>query len=120
MDKASLLGDAIAHINHLQERLQDAEMHIKELQKLGSAKREEGPEFLAIGAPKDALQMKPERNGSSPVFGIFSGDKRCNVVVDIYSVVNMMMTLQELRLDIQHSNTSTTSDDIMHIIIAKV
>ena len=135
MDKASLLGDAIAHINHLQEKLHDAEMHIKELQKFGGAKREEGPEFLAIGAPKDVLQIKPERNGTSPVFGIFSGDKRCNVVVDIlgeeamirvnclreaYSVVNMMMTLQELRLDIQHSNTSTTSDDILHIIIAKV
>lgn len=134
MDKASLLGDAIAHINHLQEKLHDAEMHIKELQKLGSGKRQEGPEFLDIGAPKDALQMKPEKNGT-PLFGIFSGDKGCKVVVDIlgeeamiqvnclreaYSVVNMMMALQELHLDIQHSNTSTTSDDILHIIIVKV
>ena len=132
MDKASLLGDAIAHINHLQEKLQEADMHIKDLQKHRSAKREE---FLAIGSPKDAFQSKPEWNGTSPVFDIFSGDKKRNIAVDIlgeeamirvnclretYSVVNMMMTLQELRLDIQHSNTSTTSDDILHIIIAKV
>ncbi|KAG0589782.1 hypothetical protein M758_1G045200 [Ceratodon purpureus] len=132
MDKASLLGDAIAHINHLQEKLQEADMHIKDLQKHRSAKREE---FLAIGSPKDAFQSKPEWNGTSPVFDIFSGDKKRNIAVDIlgeeamirvnclretYSVVNMMMTLQELRLDIQHSNTSTTSDDILHIIIAKM
>jgi len=136
MDKASLLGDAIAHINHLQEKLHNAEMLIKDLQSLESAKREEAPELLSFGARKDApFQMKPERNGTSPVFGIYSGGKKCDIAVDIlgeeamirvtclrnaYSVVNMMLTLQDLRLDIQHSNTSTASDDILHIIIAKV
>ena len=135
MDKASLLGDAIAHISHLQEKLTEAETQIKELQSLGVSKREEGPEFLASGSPKVAFQTKPERNGSSPVFDVYSGAKRCKIVVDVlgeeamirvnclretYSVVNMMMALQDLRLDVQHSNTSSSSDDIMHIIIAKV
>ncbi|XP_024370450.1 transcription factor MYC4 [Physcomitrium patens] len=135
MDKASLLGDAIAHINHLQEKLQDAEMRIKDLQRVASSKHEQDQEVLAIGTLKDAIQLKPEGNGTSPVFGTFSGGKRFSIAVDIvgeeamirisclreaYSVVNMMMTLQELRLDIQHSNTSTTSDDILHIVIAKM
>lgn len=136
MDKASLLGDAIAHINHLQEKLHNAEMLIKDLQNLESAKREEVPELFSIGARKEVpFQMKSSRNGTSPVFGIYSGGKKCNIAVDIvgeeamirvtclrdaYSIVNMMLTLQELRLDIQHSNTSTAADDILHIIIAKV
>ncbi|XP_024393060.1 transcription factor MYC2 [Physcomitrium patens] len=135
MDKASLLGDAIAHINYLQEKLHDAEMRIKDLQRVCSAKRERGQEALVIGAPKDDTQLKPERNGTRPVFGIFPGGKRFSIAVnvfgeeamirvncvrDAYSVVNMMMALQELRLDIQHSNTSSTSDDILHIVVAKM
>lgn len=135
MDKASLLGDAIAHINYLQEKLHDAEMRIKDLQRVCSAKRERGQEALVIGAPKDDTQLKPERNGTRPVFGIFPGGKRFSIAVnvfgeeamirvncvrDAYSVVNMMMALQELRLDIQHSNTTSTSDDILHIVVAKV
>lgn len=132
MDKASLLGDAIAHINHLQEKLHTAELHIKDLQ--SANKRDEGPELLAR---KDAaFQMtKPERNGSSPIFGVYSGGKKCNIAVDIlgeeamirvtcmrdtYSIVNMMLTLQDLRLEIQHSNSSTASGDVLHIIIAKM
>lgn len=135
MDKASLLGDAIAHINHLQEKLHAAEMHIKELQSLESAKREEVPELLSAGARKDAFQLNPERSSTRPVFDLLSGSKKCNIAVDIlgdeamirvtspreaYSVVNMMLTLQELRLDVQHSNTSTANEAILHIIIAKV
>lgn len=108
MDKASLLGDAIAHINHLQEKLHTAELHIKDLQ--STNKRDEGSELLAR---KDAaFQMtKPERNGSSPIFGVYSGGKKCNIAVDIlgeeamirvtcmrdtFSIVNMMLTLQDL------------------------
>jgi transcription factor MYC2 len=138
MDKASLLGDAIAHINHLQEKLHNAEMHIKELQSqsLESAKRDKTPELRSIVARKDApFQMKPERTVNSPIFGIYSAGKKCNIAVDIlgeeamirvtclrnaYSVVNMMLTLQELCLDVLHSNTSTASDHILHIIIAKM
>ena len=45
---------------------------------------------------------------------------RVNCMRDSYASMHMMMALQELRLEIRHSNTSTTQDMVLHIFIVKV
>lgn len=135
MDKASLLGDAIAYINELQSKLHDAELHIKDLQNRATTNGDKLQESPTSGSTKDGLQLKAERNGNSPVLGKSFGDKKFSTAVNIlgeeamirvdcvrdtHSIVNLMMALQELHLEIQHSNTSTTKDNISHVVIAKV
>lgn len=135
MDKASLLGDAIAYINELQSKLHDAELHIKDLQIRATTNGDKLQESPTSGSTKDGLQLTADRNGSSPVFGKSFGDKKFSTAVNIlgdeamirvdcvhdtHSIVNLMMALQELHLEIRHSNTSTTKDNMSHVVIAKV
>ncbi|CAK9875453.1 unnamed protein product [Sphagnum jensenii] len=98
MDKASLLGDAITYINELQSKLEEVEFQLKELQ--GQA------------------------NTSTPDISVhILGDKamiRLNCLRDTYSMANLMMSLQELRLEVQHANTSTVEDALLHIIIVRM
>lgn len=142
MDKASLLGDAIAYINELQGKLQDAEVQIKDLQSQASASSDKPHEAFQAGrAPtsnstKEGLNAKPQESGNSPsLLGKSTADKKPTIAVhilgeeamirinsmrDSYSIAHMMLALQELRLEIRHSNTSTTRDTILHIVIVKV
>lgn len=136
MDKASLLGDAIAYINKLQSKLQEANLEIEDLQSRSNASCDK-PQESGARAPTSpsSSHQKPQGNGSTAMLGKSSGDHKFTISVhifgeeaiirvtcsrDSYSVANTMMALQGLRLDIRHSSTSTTRDTILHIVVAKV
>jgi len=138
MDKASLLGDAIAYINELQSKLQLAEGQIKDLKSHMIASSDRSQESLSIGRgsinppAKDVLSRRPQ--GSATSTPVSSGTKpiisvhilgqeamiRISGLKDSYALAQMMMTLQERRLEVQHSNTSTVMGAIVLIVIVKV
>jgi transcription factor MYC2 len=38
----------------------------------------------------------------------------------IYTIADVILALQDLRLEIKHSNTSTVDNTMLHIVIVKV
>lgn len=142
MDKASLLGDAIAYINELQSKLQEAEVQIKDLKAHVSATSDKRQDSFAVGrgssdnSAKKGLNPRPQGSGNSTsVLGESMGEKKPTITVhilgqeamirincsrDSHASTRMMMALQESRLEIRHSNTSTTQDTVLHIFIVKV
>ncbi|CAM6041362.1 unnamed protein product [Sphagnum compactum] len=120
MDKASLLGDAITYINELQSKLQEAEFPIEQ----------------SGNSTKEGLSAKPQgSSNSTSVMGTYFtkrtpdinvhilGDEamiRVNCLRDTCSITNLMMSLQELHLEVQHSNTSAIEDALLHIIIVRM
>jgi transcription factor MYC2 len=144
MDKASLLGDAIAYINELTSKLQSAEVQIKDLKSHVLASSDKSQDSLSIvrssmhiQAAKDGLSTRPQGSATStsvsgnapsgptkPTIDVhILGQEamiRINCLKDSYALVQMMMALQELRMEIRHSNTSTTRDMVLHIVIVKV
>jgi transcription factor MYC2 len=142
MDKASLLGDAIAYINELQSKLQEAETQIKDLKTHVCASSDKRQDSFAVGrgssdnSAKKGLNPRPQGSGNSTsVLGESMGEKkptiavhilgqeamiRVNCMRDSYASMHMMMALQELQLEIRHSNTSTTQDMVLHIFIVKM
>lgn len=142
MDKASLLGDAIAYINELSSKLQSAEVQIKDLKRHVIASSDKSQESLSFARspmnnpPKDGLSIRPQESANStsvsgnslsgmkPTIDVYIlGEEamiRINCLKDSYALVQMMMALQELRMEIRHSNTSTTRDMVLHVVIVKV
>lgn len=143
MDKASLLGDAIAYINELQSKLQSAEGQIKELKGQVIASCERSQDSLSIGRGsvnnpgKDGLSIRPQGSANNTLGSgqLAAGETKPTIAVhilgeeamirincskDSYALAQMMMALQELRLEIRHSNTSTVMDMVLHIVIVKV
>ncbi|KAH8965730.1 hypothetical protein BDL97_04G131600 [Sphagnum fallax] len=143
MDKASLLGDAITYINELQSKLEEVEFQLKELQGQANTSSERPQESVfptgreqTGNSTKESLSSQGVRSSNSTsVMGTYFskrapdisvhilGDKamiRLNCLRDTYSMANLMMSLQELRLEVQHANTSTVEDALLHIIIVRM
>jgi transcription factor MYC2 len=138
MDKASLLGDAIAYINELQGKLQLAEGQIKDLKSHVVASSDRSQESLSIGRgsinhpAKDVLSRRPQgsatstpvSSGTKPIISVHMLDQEAMIRIsglkDSYALAQMMMALQELRLEVQHSNTSTVMGAILLIVIVKI
>ncbi|XP_073388741.1 transcription factor MYC2 isoform X2 [Physcomitrium patens] len=142
MDKASLLGDAIAYINELTSKLQSAEAQIKDLKGhvVGSSDKSQESLSIARGSMDnstiDGLSIRPQGSvnstsisgnapsGTKPTIAVhILGQEamiRINCLKDSVALLQMMMALQELRLEVRHSNTSTTQDMVLHIVIVKI
>jgi len=143
MDKASLLGDAITYINELQSKLEEVEFRLKELQGQANTSSERPQESVfptgreqTSNSTKECLSSQGvgSSNSTSVMGTYFSkrtpdisvhilGDKamiRLNCLRDTYSMANLMMSLQELHLEVQHANTSTVQDALLHIIIVRM
>ncbi len=143
MDKASLLGDAITYINELQSKLEEVEFRLKELQGQANISSERPQESVfptgreqtgnstkeslssqGVGSSNSTSVMGTYFSKRTPDISVYIlGDKamiRLNCLRDTYSMANLMTSLQELHLEVQHANTSTVQDALLHIIIVRV
>ncbi len=145
MDKASLLDDAKTYIQDLQRKLEETESQIMELQNDG---RGSSKKPLELPVPiitltttnsekglQSNLKMSTKATAAAPPLREFLLEEKPTVHVqimgqevviqlscskDIYTIANVILALQDLDLEVQHSNTSAVENTILHILIVKV
>lgn len=119
MDKASLLGDAIAYIKELRSKLQASESDKEELEKQVESMKKEF-------ASKDTRQEPPPRDQELKMSNT-QGSKPIEVDVDVkiigwdamiriqcskknHPAARLMAALKELDLDVHHASVSVVND----------
>ncbi|CAK9874642.1 unnamed protein product [Sphagnum jensenii] len=148
MDKASLLGDAITYIQELQQKLQESESQIEELQSRCASDSSNKPGHDRTPVPiittttsnftKEEFHPNSERSAKGaaapllrellveekPTLNVhIMGQEamiRLNCLKHIYTIADVVLALQDLRLEIKHSNTSTVDNTMLHIVIVKM
>jgi transcription factor MYC2 len=148
MDKASLLGDAITYIQELQQKLQESESQIEELQSRCASDSSNKPGHDRTPVPiittttsnstKEEFHPNSERSAKGaaapllrellveekPTLNVhIMGQEamiRLNCLKHIYTTADVILALQDLRLEIKHSNTSTVDNTMLHIVIVKM
>jgi transcription factor MYC2 len=146
MDKASLLDDAKTYIQDLQWKLEETESQIMELQNdaRGSSKKplELPVPIITLTTTNSSekglqsnLKMSTKATAAPPPLREFLLEEKPTVHVqimgqevviqlscskDIYTIANVILALQDLDLEVQHSNTSAVENTIRHILIVKM
>lgn len=114
MDKASLLGDAIAYIQELQKKLKDMEKE-KETQEKSS--------HAPAVAPQGNMLAVVNINSIPDVdVQIVNGDAviRVSCPRESHPVARVMLALQEMQLDVQQADMSTAKEMIFHTFVVKL
>eukprot|EP01018_Ginkgo_biloba_P010471 Gb_28786 [translate_table: standard] len=106
MDKASLLGDAIAYIQELQNKVKDMEAEKEQQQQVKPTIQ--NARTLDPISDIDVQMM----NGEATV--------RVSCPKDSHPVGRVMLALQEMQLDIHHANISTANEMILHTFMIKL
>ncbi|KAG6545148.1 hypothetical protein Mapa_013413 [Marchantia paleacea] len=140
MDKASLLGDAIAHIQELHAKVQEMEFQIKGLEAQAKLLMEkssdpESSRQCFNNGSREYLHPSTVLTGSSassasrismdvkPTIAVHTlGHEamiRLHCMKESYALANLMFTLEELKLEVQHANLSILEDSMVHIILVK-
>lgn len=130
MDKASLLGDAIAYIQELQQKLQIMELKCQSVPSSGR------PSTSNHRGSRSHLDYSAQTGNTRSLHSyIYILDQKPNVDVELlgmevmvrvnhlseaYPTSQLMFALQDLQLEVQHANISTVEDRIFHLVIAKV
>lgn len=146
MDKASLLDDAKTYIQDLQRKLEETESQIMELQ---NDARGSSNKPLELPVPiitltttnssekglQSNLKMSTKATAPPPPLREFLLEEKPTVHVqimgqevviqlscskDIYTIANVILALQDLDLEVQHSNTSAVENTILHVLIVKM
>ncbi|CAK9263271.1 unnamed protein product [Sphagnum jensenii] len=146
MDKASLLDDAKTYIQDLQRKLEETESQIMELQ---NDARGSSNKPLELPVPiitltttnssekglQSNLKMSTKATAAPPPLREFLLEEKPTVHVqimgqevviqlscskDIYTIANVILALQDLDLEVQHSNTSAVENTILHVLIVKM
>ncbi|CAM6128557.1 unnamed protein product [Calypogeia fissa] len=132
MDKASLLGDAIAYIQELQRKLADFE---KKTDGGGPARPKIASQSSTAVAAGSALGSQESSRTSRSFSGEYMLDEKSSVNIelmgrealvrvshlkDAYSVSLLMSTLQDLQVEVRHANFSMVEDRAFHVIIAQM
>ncbi|CAK9865729.1 unnamed protein product [Sphagnum jensenii] len=146
MDKASLLDDAKTYIQDLQRKLEETESQIMELQNDARGSSIKPLEFpvpiitlTTTNSSEKGLQsnlkMSTKATAAPPPLRGFLFEEKPTVHVqimgqevviqlscskDIYTIANVILALQDLDLEVQHSNTSAVENTILHILIVKM
>ncbi|KAM7508559.1 hypothetical protein LguiA_019012 [Lonicera macranthoides] len=111
MDKASLLGDAIAYITELQKKLKDMEL---EREKMGSTSRE---------ASVSELNPTSENQSRVPEIDIQAGHDEVIVRVmcplDTHPASSVIQVLKEAQVTVLDSKLAATNDSVFHTFIIK-
>ncbi|CAK9165102.1 unnamed protein product [Ilex paraguariensis] len=107
MDKASLLGDAIAYITDLQKKLKDME---SERERLGTTSRDE-------------LAFEANSNSESPDIEIqVVHDEvivRVSCPLDTHPVSRVIQALKEAQITVVESKLATGNDKVFHTFVIK-
>ena len=113
MDKASLLGDAIAYINELQAKLKMME---SERERLGDTSRD-GSSAL------EARQRAENHQGAAPDVDIQAAQDEVIVSVscplDSHPVSRVIQTFKEAQISVVESKLATANDTIFHTFVIK-
>ncbi|CAL5331835.1 unnamed protein product [Camellia sinensis] len=113
MDKASLLGDAIAYITELQRKLKDME---SEREKLGST---------SIDQSSPALEANPNSENQNQVPGIEIKAAHDEVVVrvscplDTHPVSRVIQAFKDAQITVVESKLATGNDTVFHTFVIK-
>ncbi|KAJ8754415.1 hypothetical protein K2173_002866 [Erythroxylum novogranatense] len=116
MDKASLLGDAIAYIKELRLKLQTAESDKEELEKHVESMKKEFANKDSRPLPDQELKT-PNSHGSKLIeMDIDVKIIGCDAMIRIqcskrnHPAARLMTTLKELDLDVHHASVSVVND----------
>ncbi|CAK9173397.1 unnamed protein product [Ilex paraguariensis] len=120
MDKASLLGDAIAYINELKSKLQSSESDKEDLRdQLESLKRElsgKGSRYSAPPPPEKDLKMSNHHGSKMADLDIDVKIIGWDAMIRIqcskknHPTARLMAALKELDLDVHHASVSVVND----------
>eukprot|EP00252_Welwitschia_mirabilis_P025067 TRINITY_DN7695_c0_g1_i2.p1 TRINITY_DN7695_c0_g1~~TRINITY_DN7695_c0_g1_i2.p1 ORF type:complete len:572 (+),score=94.84 TRINITY_DN7695_c0_g1_i2:481-2196(+) len=107
MDKASLLGDAISYIQELQSKVKDLEADREKEGQQVKINPHEGRNVDTISEIDVHLA-----NGEATV--------RVSCPKESHPAGKVMLALQKMQLDIQHTNITLADDNILHAFVVKL
>ncbi|KAL0324729.1 UNVERIFIED_CONTAM: Transcription factor MYC2 [Sesamum calycinum] len=115
MDKASLLGDAIAYINELKSKVQSVESDKEELRsQLELVKKELGTKDLRSAPPPPhdlnmSSNVKVDMDIDVKIIG-WDAMIRVQCSKKNHPAAKLMLALRELDLDVHHASVSVVND----------
>ncbi|OIT07048.1 PREDICTED: transcription factor bHLH13-like [Nicotiana attenuata] len=111
MDKASLLGDAIAHITELQKKLRDME---SERERLGSTSRDANAS--ASESTNSETQNRPDINIEAANDEVVV---RVRCALDTHPVSRVIEAFKEARVNVVESKLAAGNDTVYHTFVVE-
>jgi UTP:GlnB (protein PII) uridylyltransferase len=109
MDKASLLGDAIAYINELQAKLKQME---SEREQFGSTSRDGSSSIL----PANPITENPDIEIQAAQDGVIV---KVSCPIDIHPISKLIQSFKDAEINILESKLNATNDTVFHTFIIK-
>ncbi|KAL5062430.1 hypothetical protein RYX36_024167 [Vicia faba] len=114
MDKASLLGDAIAYINELQAKLKTME---SEREQLATTSRDGSSSGLPTNSRPETHQSKtPEINIQATQEGVIV---KVSFPTDVHPISKLIQAFKDTEITILESKLNATNDTVFHTFIIK-
>ncbi|XP_052194654.1 transcription factor MTB1-like [Diospyros lotus] len=113
MDKASLLGDAIAYITELQKKLKDME---SEREKLGSTSRESFPEEASNPTTENRNQVPEIKIEAAAPDEVIV---RVSCHLDTHPVSRVIRAFKEAQITVVDSKLAAGTDTVFHTFVIK-
>eukprot|EP00249_Psilotum_nudum_P016459 c25835_g1_i1 orf=598-2514(-) len=124
MDKASLLGDAISHIQELQNKVKELEAAKQDLQARTIASFQcsvpKLDDMSAIGQLKDSANSCRNMHNAEPVIEVEMKNEGEDMTITVscpkenHPASKVMMTLQELQVEVLHAGVSMANENVLH------
>jgi hypothetical protein len=109
MDKASLLGDAIAYINELQAKLKQME---SEREQFGSTSRDGSSSIL----PANPITENPDIEIQAAQDGVIV---KVSCPIDVHPISKLIQSFKDAEINILESKLNATNDTVFHTFIIK-
>ncbi|CAK8560667.1 unnamed protein product [Lathyrus sativus] len=115
MDKASLLGDAIAYINELQAKLKSMESERE--QQLATTSRDGSSSALQTNSrPENHQNKTPEINIQATQEGVIV---KVSFPIDVHPISKLIQAFKDTEITILESKLNATNDTVFHTFIIK-